>query len=242
MSKQIYRFEFKYDINPRQAYLIERDIKKFGMKPDPNIVSGTGEYFVTSLYYDSHDLSDYRDKAGGFIKRKKIRARIYEPYLAKSDFVWLEIKHRFGPKNSKTRVKLSRPEFDRFIVDRDGVLLFKDWGEDIDKKNDILWNFIKTSVKPKIAVRYKRRAFMNDVGDLRITFDSNLETCPKTDLNCVQPMVSVNSGRLAMEIKFCYLIPSWLKVIIEDYGLKTDTYSKYEKSSEAIYRYNPLLR
>lgn len=241
MSK-IYRFEFKYEISPRQAYWIERDIKKFGMKPDTNIDSGTGEYFVTSLYYDSYDLLDYSDKAAGFIKRKKIRARIYEPYLDKSDFVWLEIKHRFGSQNTKTRTKLSRLEFDSFIGDRNRTLLLKDWAGNIDKKNDILWNFIKTSVKPKIAVRYKRKALLNDIGDLRITFDSNLETCQKTDLNCVQPMLSVNSGRLVMEVKFCYLMPGWLRVVIEDYGLKADTYSKYEKSLEALNRYNPLLR
>ena len=41
------------------------------MRPDANIISGNGEYFVTSLYYDSYDLSDYHDKIGGFIKRKK---------------------------------------------------------------------------------------------------------------------------------------------------------------------------
>lgn len=239
MSK-IYRFEFKYEINPRQAHLIEQSIKKFGMKPDSNIISGTGKYFVTSLYYDSYDLSDYKDKVGGLIKRKKIRARIYEPYLAESDFVWLEVKHRFGAQNSKTRVKLSRHEFDRFIRERS--LLFKDWGEDIGKKNEILWNFIKTSVKPKIAVRYERKAFMNDAGDLRITFDSNLETCSKTNLDCIQPMVSVNSGKLVMEVKFCYLMPSWLKAIIEDFGLKADTYSKYVKSLEALHGHNQLFR
>ena len=241
MSKT-YRFEFKYEINPRQAYFIEKAIKKFGMRPDANIISGNGEYFVTSLYYDSYDLSDYHDKIGGFIKRKKIRARIYEPYLDKSGFVWLEIKHRFGSQNTKTRVKLSRPEFDRFIRDRNSALLLKDWGKNIDKKNIILWNFIKTSVKPIVAVRYKRKAFMNDIGDLRITFDSDLETCPKTDLNCVLPMVPVNSGGLVMEVKFCYLMPSWLRVIIQDYGLKADTYSKYIKSLDTLYRHNPLLR
>ena len=83
---------------------------------------------------------------------------------------------------------------------------------------------------------------MNDIGDLRITFDSDLETCPKTDLNCVLPMVPVNSGGLVMEVKFCYLMPSWLRVIIQDYGLKADTYSKYIKSSDTLYRHNPLLR
>lgn len=240
--KRIYRFELKYDINPRQGYLLEKEIRKFGMKPDPNIISGTGEYFVTSLYYDSHDLSDYKDKAGGFLKKKKIRARIYEPYLDKSGFVWLEIKHRFGAQNTKTRVKLSRPEFDKFIENKEGALTAKDWGKNVEAKNDILWNFIKTSAKPRIVVRYKRKAFMSDTGDLRITFDSDLETCQRTDLNCSQPMLFVNHGRLVMEIKFCYLIPSWLKVVINDYGLKADTYSKYEKSSDSLRRYNPFLR
>lgn len=242
MSK-IYRFEFKYELDPKRAYFIEKDIKRFGMKLDTNIISGNGEYFVTSLYYDSYDLSDYQDKAGGFLKRKKFRVRIYESHLDKSDFLWLEIKNRFGSQNLKTRIKLSKLEFDQFLKDGARTLLAKKWADgDLGKKNEILWNFIKSSVKPKIIVRYKRRAFVNDSEDIRITFDSDLETCKKLDFGYTALMTPVNPSKLVMELKCGNIMPYWFKMMVEKYDLKADTYSKYEKSLETLHRYNPLLR
>lgn len=240
---KVYRFEFKYELDHKKAYFIEKDIKRFGMRPDLNVVSGNGEYFVTSLYYDSYNLSDYQDKVGGFLKRKKFRVRIYEPYLDKSDFLWLEIKNRFGSQNLKTRIKLSKPEFDQFLKDGARALLAKKWADgDLGKKNEILWDFIKSSVKPKIIVRYKRRAFVNDSEDIRITFDSDLETCKKLDFGYTALMTPVNPDKLVMEVKYSHIMPQWFKTIVEGYDLKADTYSKYEKSLETLHRFNPLLR
>lgn len=242
MSK-IYRFEFKYELDPKKAYFIEKDIKRFGMKPDLNIISGDGEYFVTSLYYDSYDLSDYQDKAGGFLKRKKFRVRIYESHLDKSDFVWLEIKNRFGSQNLKTRIKLSKLEFGQFLKDGARTLLLKKWDNNESvKKNEILWNFIKSSVKPKVLVRYKRKAFVDDLGKIRITFDFNLEACKKLDFSYTALMTPVNPNKLVMEVKYNHIMPPWFKTIVEKYDLKADTYSKYEKSLETLHRFNPLLR
>jgi len=238
-----YRFEFKYELDPKKAYFIEKDVKRFGMRPDLNISSGNGEYFVTSLYYDSYDLSDYQDKAGGFLKRKKFRVRIYEPYLDKSSFVWVEIKDRFGSQNLKTRIKLSRLEFGQFLKDGARTLLLKKWNDDeLAKKNEILWNFIKSSVKPKVLVCYKRKAFTDDFGKIRITFDSDLEACKKLDFIYTALMTPVNPDKLVMEIKYSHIGPQWFKTIVEKYDLKADTYSKYEKSLETLHRFNPLLR
>ena len=238
-----YRFEFKYELDPKKAYFIEKDIKRFGLRPDLNISSGNGEYFVTSLYYDSYDLSDYQDKAGGFLKRKKFRVRIYEPHLDKSSFIWLEVKNRFGSQNLKTRIKLSKPEFNQFLKDGARALLAKKWNDgELAKKNEILWNFIKSSVKPKVLVRYKRRAFVDDLGKIRITFDSGLETCKKPDFGYTALMTRVSPNKLVMEVKYSHVMPQWFKTIVEKYDLKADTYSKYEKSLEVLHRYNPLLR
>ncbi len=213
------------------------------MKPDLNIISGDGEYFVTSLYYDSYDLSDYQDKAGGFLKRKKFRVRIYEPHLDKSSFVWVEIKNRFGSQNLKTRIKLSRLEFDQFLKNGARTLLLKKWDNgELAKKNEILWNFIKSSVKPKVLVRYKRKAFVDDLENIRITFDSDLETCKKLDFNYTAWMVPVSPRKLVVEVKYDYIMPYWFRALVEKYDLKADTYSKYEKSLEVLHRYNPLLR
>ena len=236
-----YRFEFKYQLDRRTAYFIEQEIQKFGMQPD--LAAEDGNYYVTSLYYDSPNLSDYHDKTGGFMIRKKFRLRIYEPFLHKSDKIWLEIKNRFGQKNSKTRILLTREELNSLISDGGRVLLEKKWQDgEKTKKNEILWHLIKSGAKPKIVVRYKRKAYLNEFENIRITFDSELEACTKRDFGYTMLMVPVNPDKIVMEVKFSFLMPHWFKSVVQRYELTADTYSKYEKSLEVIHRYNPILR
>lgn len=242
MAKK-YRFEFKYELDRNTAYLIEKEISRYGMKPDSNISSNNGEYFVTSLYYDSYGLSDYRDKAGGLIKRKKFRLRVYEPTINESRTVWLEIKNKFKQENAKTRILLTKNEFEDFFKRGHLSLLERKWlPEEVGKKNEILWNSVNYSVKPAVVVRYKRRAYLNELKNLRVTFDFNLETCKNPDLMYNLLMKPVNRGKVVMEVKFKYMLPFWLKAIIGRYNLKADTYSKYEKSLETLHWFNPLLR
>ncbi len=238
-----YRFEFKYEMDQNTAYLIEKEIGKYGMRPDSNISSANGEYFVTSLYYDSYGLSDYRDKAGGLIKRKKFRLRVYKPTIGESQTVWLEIKNKFKQENTKTRILLEKDGFDDFFKRGSRSLLERAWTpKEVNKKNEILWNAVNYSIKPAVAVRYKRRAYLNELKNLRITFDSNLEACQGHHFMYNSFMKPVNRGKVVMEVKFKYILPFWLKGIIRRYCLKADAYSKYEKSLETIHRFNPLLR
>lgn len=243
MSKKIFRYEFKYQMDAETAHLIEKEILRRKMIPDGNSNAKNGEYFVTSLYFDSYDFSDYRDKAGGFARRKKIRVRGYQANIEDSDKIWLEIKNKFIQKNSKTRILLSRDEFEKFLRYGASALLEKqaEYGK-ANPKNEILWHFIKGSLKPQIIVRYKRKAFLNDLGNIRITFDSNLETCKRWVLGYNSPVIPVNKNIVIMEVKYSHLLPNWLKMIIQKYELKADTYSKYEKSLEVFHKYNPLLR
>ncbi|MBI2064477.1 MAG: polyphosphate polymerase domain-containing protein [Candidatus Yanofskybacteria bacterium] len=242
MTKKL-RFEFKYELSSSRAYLIEKEIVKYGMRPDPNIGSANGEYFVNSLYYDSYALSDYADKAGGFIKRKKFRLRAYKPTIGESKTVWLEIKNKFRQENFKTRILLDQDEFKDFFRRGNTFLVEKKWEQkDSGKKNEILWNAINYSIKPAVAVRYKRRAYLNESQDLRITFDSDLEACRGDNFMYNSFMKPVNRGKVVMEVKYRYLLPFWLKGIVSKYSLKVDTYSKYEKSIDVLRWFNPVLR
>lgn len=239
-----FRFEAKYQVPEKTSGFIEADIKKFGMQADEHTLA-EGGYYVTSLYFDSYDFSDYQDKAGGFLKRKKIRARIYEPYLDKSENVWLEIKKRYDIKNTKTRLKLNREQWDEFAQKGPWALLDISKNGEAPKAaaaNEILGDIIRFSLKPKLLVRYWRRPFLNGLKDLRITFDSNLEACKTSVLEYNGFVERVNKNAVVMEVKFDYLIPFWLKKIIKNYNLKRDAFSKYGQSLEAVYKYNPLSR
>lgn len=241
--QEIYKFEFKYELRPFEAELIEAEIKKFGMEPDRNADGSSESYFVSSLYFDSFDLFDYQEKAAGFLKKKKVRARIYEPFLDKSRYVWLEVKHRHDSKTFKNRVKITREEWERFNKEGVSFLLKKEWEDgQLKDKNSFLESLVRFSAKPKVFIRYLRKPFLNETEDLRINFDYGLEACRKGDLGYNSFMTPVNRGIVIMEVKLQYLMPHWLGRTIRKYGLRKDAISKYGRSVEALNRLNPIPR
>lgn len=237
-----YKFEAKYEISAKISGSIESDIKNFGMELDDNCLADGG-YYVSSLYFDSYDFHAYQDKAGGFLEKKKLRARIYEPYLEKSKGIWFEIKKRHGIKNTKTRLRLSREEWSEFIQNGPLALLSVEGtiGE-LKARNEILSELVNLSLKPKIIVRYWRRAFFNSLKNLRITFDSNLEACKKSDLEYNGFASPVSKDTMVLEVKYDYIMPFWLKEVIRIYNLKRDAFSKYGRSIETVYKYNAIAR
>ncbi|MBI2063890.1 MAG: polyphosphate polymerase domain-containing protein [Candidatus Yanofskybacteria bacterium] len=245
--KPFYRFEFKYLVTPPTARSIESELKNFGMKLDaPSVLLGDG-YYVTSLYFDSYDFRDYQDKCGGFKKRKKIRARIYELFLDKSSSVLLEIKKKIGERVEKTQLKLSREEWRQFMDKGVSALMsFEKHGPEKEVKDEIMRNIIASSARPQIIIRYKRKPYIASTsGALRVTFDSGLEACRKTDFNqniFMAPIDEINKKGIILEVKSNYAVPQWLGRIIRDYNLKADAISKYAYGVEAVFRHNPLLR
>jgi len=238
MENEFYRFEFKYELEPSTALAIETELKKHGMKLDMVFHEGKEEYHVTSLYFDSSDLSDYYDKMGGFLKRKKLRARIYEPFLKNSDIVWLEIKSKHDMKVHKKRFALTRNEWEKFLNRGASSLLKTTRPGKESIKNEIIWNFLNSPVKPTALVKYIRKPYV--LGNLRITFDSQLKTCKKTDLNYTKTTTKVPNKGVIMEIKFNYLLPFWFKNIIKNHNLKRQAFSKYSLSVDSLHRHDPL--
>ena len=245
--KTFCRFEFKYFVTPQVAKLIELKLKNFGMKLDaPGVLLGDG-YYVTSLYFDSYDFRDYQDKCGGFKKRKKIRARIYELFLDKSSSILLEIKKKTGERVEKVQLKLSRQEWQQFMDRGVSALISLNKNDSEEEaKNEIMRNIIVFSAKPQIIIRYKRKPYIASTSSaLRVTFDSGLEACRKTDLNrntFMTPIDEINKRGIILEVKSNYAIPQWLGSIIRDYNLKAEAISKYAHGVEAVFRYNPLSR
>ena len=236
-----FRFEFKYAMPERVAKQVEREIGRH-MKPDQHS-DKTGEYIVASLYFDSFGLSDYFEKTGGLIKRKKVRLRIYEPYLNHSEFASLEIKFKDDMVNKKIRLKLNREEISEFLAKGVKSLLLRKWRPDeLKTKNAMLSHLIRVPLRPAALIAYKRRAFVSGDDNLRITFDHDIKAKEQKDLGLNKFMVPVNKGIVIMEIKYEYMLPYWLNGIIMKYNLQRDAFSKYGRGIEAIHRYNPLLR
>ncbi|MFH0852545.1 MAG: polyphosphate polymerase domain-containing protein [bacterium] len=240
MENEFYRFEFKYEMEPSLARAIESEIKKYGMKADKHASSENHEYVVNSLYFDSYDLDDYYEKMGGYLEREKLRARIYESFLNKSQIIWLEVKKKHDTKVHKKRFALTPEQWQNFLKKGPTFLLGLSQNAGQQRiRQEVIWNFLKKPVKPHILVRYLRRPYV--LGDLRVTFDRQVEACKKTDLNYnSRVMARIRNRGVIMEVKFARFLPFWFKNIIQKHDLKRDAYSKYTNSIDALEAFDPL--
>jgi len=240
MENQFFRFELKYIMESSLAREIESEIRRQGMKSSSHGEAVGGEYVVASLYFDTQDLGDYYDKQAGLLNRKKLRARIYESQLDSSRVIWLELKKKYDTKTHKKRLGLSPAEWQMFLEKGPSAILkAKEFLSPQEIKQEILWNFLAKPVKPTALVRYLRKPYR--LGELRITFDRQLETCRADSLNYSGAMIPVEKKSVIMEVKFPgpYL-PFWVKRIIQKYNLSRIAFSKYAYSIDAIYRFDSL--
>ena len=237
------RFEFKYILNPVQEQAL-RSATSYFMIPDPSAARRGGSYPVTSLYFDTPQLADYYDKSGGYLIRKKLRARIYEPSLRpETPEIWLEIKKKYDMSFEKSRVQISHKDWHNLQNHRYNNLLAENRNVN-DKKvlHEFLWYLLQEGRRPAFFIRYKRHPYRDPHGDLRITFDSNIET--HKHITLIEPEFPKRiHHNTIMEIKYSKnALPAWLSSLIRMYNISRTSFSKYGVSVERLRSYNTLPR
>lgn len=243
MKQEFKRYEFKYWITENTALTIRKQLESFGMHYDEHIQDFQNcSYPVTSLYFDSPGLTDYYDKAGGFIDRKKIRIRIYAPHLDDSaQGIWLERKEKHDMLVSKKRILLSRDMYDKTISGSLGILYRESKNDAIAQ--DIFSGMIKERMRPLNIVRYLRVPMvLPPHGDLRITFDSHIETCFSKDLRHTPLMYRIRPRVIVLEVKFSHILPAWFGIILRKHNLVREQFSKYALSLETLHSHYPIPR
>ena len=237
------RFEFKYILDPPQEQALRSVVSRFAA-PDPSAAKRGGWYPVTSLYFDTPQLMDYYDKSGGYLMRKKLRVRIYEPSLCpETPEIWLEIKKKYDMAFEKDRVLISHADWRHLQTRQYTKLLSAERSKrDTAVLNQFLWYLLQEGRRPAFFIRYKRWPYHDPNSDLRITFDSNLEAYTHSSLQEPQFPKRIKHG-VIMEIKFSRdTLPGWLASILRMYNLSRDSFSKYGVSVERLRSYNTLPR
>jgi len=229
------RYEFKYILDPVTYIQVKDFVESIGLSHDKS--AKTNPYTVTSLYFDSLGLDDYYDKAGGFIKRKKVRVRTYANELDnKTREVYFEVKNKHDMFISKDRTLFSKEEWNEIIEGGFSKL-----------PKNFSYHILKEGRVPTAIVRYQREAFDSWFdGRVRLTFDKNIEA--------IRPDTFVNAGNLwydatqvsgpltVLEIKFTGQLPWWFSLMMRKFDLERTAYSKYAHAVDALYRYDPLPR
>ncbi|MGF3523083.1 MAG: polyphosphate polymerase domain-containing protein [Candidatus Bathyarchaeia archaeon] len=161
------RHELKYHIDHLQYQILRKKLS-IVLNSDPH-AGPDGTYHVRSLYFDDFKNSALHEKTSGVAPRKKYRIRIYN---YSDEYIKFEQKTKLNQYVSKESVQLTRKEAEQIIA---GNIEFM-----ANSTNPVLNAFYLEShhelLRPVVIVDYQREAYVHPLGNIRITFDTNLRT------------------------------------------------------------------
>ena len=206
-----YRNELKFILSKQTAELLKRRISPI-MKPDSH---SSGIYTVNNLYLDDQYDTFYHEKQIGSYSRDKYRVRYYNNDLS---FIRLENKHKDGELAYKQSVKMTEDELSSITAGDFGF---------VELSEHPLWQKVSVihrtrRLRPAAAFSYTREAYVYDICDVRITFDTTLRSdSPAPGINTPSDMNGV------MEVKYSGFLPSVITMLLSGLPLTRTEFSKY---------------
>lgn len=161
---RVFREEKKYLISLPEALQACHRLAQV-MHEDPH--NGISGYPVRSLYFDTLDDRDFREKAAGVELRRKLRLRCYDPA---ADFAMLEMKQKQGASQLKRSLRVTRE--DAQALTRGDYAPLLRYPESFAAECYALMH--SRCYRPKTIVEYDRKAFIAKENKIRITFDSRM--------------------------------------------------------------------
>lgn len=187
-------------------------------------------YTISNIYYDTANNKFFQDAEERKIFRQKLRLRCYND-VSLDSMVFLEIKKKYNGLVNKRRTVIRLDEAYKFLEEYASVKDFPQHeyiNRQILSEIEFLNKFYR--LKSKMVLSYDRKAFQGIYQkDLRITFDMNirsrqydlrLEHGSRGDRNS-------NNNFVIMEVKVERGIPLWLSKILNYYGCRKKSFSKY---------------
>ncbi|MBI9070361.1 MAG: polyphosphate polymerase domain-containing protein [Melioribacteraceae bacterium] len=230
------RREYKYRVPVSKLDEMRKALEPF-VKQDVFMELGqNNEYTVRSIYYDSPTMTYYKEKIHGLKNRKKVRVRGYNLQDDES-VVFLEVKRKDNEHISKNRCPVSYSDIDKVFETKSPDYYVLDGNgkpEYVEDGKKFFYHIIKKSLNPVVLIVYEREAFYSKFDkSLRITFDKNLRYHYQPDMNDLysdSQLKNVLNQYFVLEIKFEKGYPVWLQKIVQQFGLKRTSVSKYQIS------------
>ncbi len=202
------------------------------MELDPHTPE-TGRYIIHSLYFDDHkDQSVYTTEAG-LSKRYKWRIRYYGDDLT---YIVLEKKEKKNSRCHKKSCKLNLDEYNR-IINLDYDLIYE---TDKDLIKELFADIMMYNFKPKVIIDYERIAYVEEITNVRITFDMKISASYDISeflTGNYQSFYLLPDGISVLEVKFDDILPSYIRNIVESYNYVQTSFSKYYYSRKIIDTY-----
>jgi hypothetical protein len=260
------RRETKY-LMPRASYValcqvLDRQLTAHSFKGDgANRLPGP-QHFVTTIYFDTADKTQWRNAASDLQNNIKVRAKEYydeHPGLAElatsadglvayKPWLWFELKRRAGHRTEKFRFRVSKPEAPRFFESVfsaqpiDGVVSKAD-----DRELASIIAHCRAIGEPLSAsclVNYRRLAWQNEHSTLRVTLDLDVAFyAPPVDLwtrtrALSRTTLGVPRGiesSVVLEVKAREGMPAWLEQALTLAGARETVFSKFVRAGRAVH-------
>ena len=218
-----FRNEYKHVINKAQGIILKARLRAV-LKPDEN-ADENGEYFIRSLYFDTHDDKALGEKYMGVPFREKYRIRFYN-----HDTSMIRLENKIKRISSCVKVSCEMTQDEVYKI------LDKDYDFLKESKDPLRLKFYREltceGYVAKTITDYIRTPFVSPLGNTRLTIDSDLRS-PTGGLmdmfNPHSPTVSVfPDERCILEVKYDEYIPEYIHKLIQQVdGSRTSAMSKY---------------
>lgn len=231
------RFEIKYLVPEDRVADLRAELDRW---MDEDAHAGSRGYPITSVYYDTPQLTFYWEKIEGLRFRRKLRIRYYGTTedLTPDSRVFVEIKQRVNRVTQKRRIALPY---------KDALQLcspagYQPEGEVSSRRQayiDEVSTMVQTlGLRPTVTTAYHREAWVGRDADLglRVTIDHRLRGRDRDfhlsddSLNrlTLPPRLSV------LEIKANERVPAWVTDLTARMSLDVVRISKYCQSVQAF--------
>lgn len=183
-----------------------------------------GSYRIRSLYFDDWQNSCCHDNDLGIGFRSKYRIRMYDNNF---DFLRLEQKIKRNDKCAKRSCRITTQQYEQ-LCKGDVSALIQEETHPVLKS--LALKIQLHGFAPKIIVDYRRVAFVESAGNVRITFDEQCGFIPKTDLfiSDTGPRIPLQEKGLSiLEMKYDEFVPAYIRQILQLNSLRQTPFSKY---------------
>ena len=227
------RYEMKYVISESKAAAIARFIEPY-LKLDRYCkLQPSGVYPIVSLYLDSDNLRLCMESLRGHLKRFKLRVRSYSDEPDCPQF--FEIKRRANTVIIKNRARVMHQDVAALLLGQ-YVPPLQNYKTEVDVLKQFQLYMKSISAKPKVLIRYMRRAYESDMENrVRVTFDRQLAYKVSGDPEVLFSGQGwqhnpITLRGVILEIKFTGRYPIWLGRMAQYFDLHQQSVAKYATS------------
>lgn len=228
-EKACWRHEYKYICNAMQNEILKA--KAEGLMSRDGHAGENGVYRVRSLYLDDPYNRCYQENENGTDRRAKYRIRIYNE---EAGYISLEKKMKYRGMTRKIACGISE-ELCRTFMEGGLPELKTQKGRNADSGTDekllaLLTEIRSLVLRPAVIVEYERRPFVEENGNVRITFDRDISSSHDFT-SFLEPAIAARPimppGTGIMEVKWDSHLPSYLRRHMELDTIRWSTFSKY---------------